>query len=134
MKRWLGGLPLKQALRRNLQSVLAEATLLPLASAIVLIWEPRRPVPFALLGGTYLLVNYGFKRLADLASEYKFEPADGGKATLITFTQTSKDKGGLPVESLQKGALKETYVRQVQMVNKALGLNQAPATTPPAGG
>jgi Polyketide cyclase / dehydrase and lipid transport len=73
-------------------------------------------------------------KLADLASEYKFEPADGGKATLITFTQTSKDKGGLPVESLQKGALKETYVRQVQMVNKALGLNQAPATTPPAGG
>lgn len=73
-------------------------------------------------------------KLADLASEYKFEPADGGKATMITFTQTSKDKGGLPVESLQKGALKETYVRQVQMVNKALGLNQAPATTPPAGG
>jgi hypothetical protein len=73
-------------------------------------------------------------KLADIASEYKFEPADGGKATMITFTQTSKDKGGLPVESLQKGALKETYVRQVQMVNKALGLNQAPATTPPAGG
>ena len=73
-------------------------------------------------------------KLADITSEYKFEPADGGKATIITFTQTSKDKGALPVESLQKGALKETYVRQVQMVNKALGLDQAPATTPPAGG
>ena len=45
----------------------AEATLLPLASAIVLIWDPHRPVPFALLGGTYLLVNFGFNRLAQLA-------------------------------------------------------------------
>jgi len=72
-------------------------------------------------------------KLADIASEYKFEPADGGKATMVTFTQTSKDKGGLPVESLQKGALKETYVRSVQMVNKALGLSQ-PAAAPQAGG
>jgi ribosome-associated toxin RatA of RatAB toxin-antitoxin module len=72
-------------------------------------------------------------KLADIASEYKFEPADGGKATMVTFTQTSKDKGGLPVESLQKGALKETYVRQIQMVNKALGLSQ-PAAAPQAGG
>jgi hypothetical protein len=70
-------------------------------------------------------------KLADLASEYKFEPADGGKATLITFTQTSKDKGGLPVESLQKCALNETYVRQVQI----RGIRaHSPATTPPAGG
>src|SRR5262249_10052346 len=36
-------------------------------------------------------------KLADIASEYKFEPADGGKATMVTFTQSSKDKGGLPV-------------------------------------
>jgi hypothetical protein len=74
-------------------------------------------------------------KLADIASEYKFEPVDGGKATMLTFTETSKDKGGLPVESLQKGALTETYVRQVRMVNKALGLDQGTAaTTPPAGG
>jgi hypothetical protein len=68
-------------------------------------------------------------KLADITSEYKFEPTDGGKATIVTFTQTSKDKGGLPVESLQKGALKETYVRQVQIVNKALGLDK-PAEKP----
>ena len=60
----------------TLQSVVAEATLLPLASAIVLIWEPRRPVPFALLGGTYLLVNYGFKRLAELASDLRRRVAE----------------------------------------------------------
>ena len=68
-------------------------------------------------------------KLADIASEYKFEPTDGGKATIVTFTQTSKDKGGLPVEALQRGALKETYVRSVQIVNKALGLDQ-PAAKP----
>jgi Polyketide cyclase / dehydrase and lipid transport len=68
-------------------------------------------------------------KLADIASEYKFEPTDGGKATIITFTQTSKDKSPMLVDSLQKGALKETYVRQVQIVNKALGLDQ-PAAKP----
>jgi hypothetical protein len=66
-------------------------------------------------------------KLADITSEYKLEPTDDGKATIVTFTQTSKDKGGLPVESLQKGALRETYVRQVQIVNKALGLETSPA-------
>src|SRR5262249_9623659 len=71
-------------------------------------------------------------KLADIESEYKFEPTSDGKGTIVKFNQTSKDKGGLPVESLQKAALKETYVRQVQMANKALGITQA--TTPPAGG
>jgi hypothetical protein len=68
-------------------------------------------------------------KLADLDSEYKFEPTDGGKATIVTFTQTSKDKAPLLVDSLQKGALKETYVRSVQIVNKALGLDK-PAAKP----
>src|SRR5439155_5975209 len=56
----LGGQSLRASIRRNAIGILAEATLLPLATAIVLIWDPRHPVPFALLGGTYLLVNYGF--------------------------------------------------------------------------
>ena len=47
LQEWLGGLPPGQALRRNAQSVVAEAMLLPLASAIVLIWEPHRPIPFS---------------------------------------------------------------------------------------
>jgi len=69
-------------------------------------------------------------KLADLASEYKFEPIDGGKGTLVTFTQTSKDKSPMLVDSLQKGALKETYVRQVEMVNKALGVTSTTAAAP----
>src|SRR5262249_49511278 len=54
----IGGRSFRAALQRNAFGVLAEATLLPLACAIVLIWDPHHPIPFALLGGTYLLVNY----------------------------------------------------------------------------
>ena len=64
-------------------------------------------------------------KLADLNAEYKFAPTPDGKGTIVTFTQTSKDKSPMLVDSLQKGALRETYVRQVQMVNKALGLDDA---------
>jgi ribosome-associated toxin RatA of RatAB toxin-antitoxin module len=65
-------------------------------------------------------------KLADINSEWKFTPLDGGKATLVTFTETSKDKQALPVESLQKGALRETYVTQIKAVNRALGLEPMP--------
>ncbi len=68
-------------------------------------------------------------KLADLVSEYKFEPTDGGKATLLTFVQTSKDKSPMLVDSLQKGALRETYVTQVKIANKALGIAE-PAAKP----
>jgi len=61
-------------------------------------------------------------KLADINSEYKFEPTPDGKGTLLRFNQTSKDKGGIPVESVQKGALRETYVTQIRAVNRALGL------------
>jgi diguanylate cyclase (GGDEF)-like protein len=64
----VAGQPLLMSARRNLAGVVAEATLLPLASVIVLIWEPHRPVPFALLAGTYLLVSFGFKRVAQMAA------------------------------------------------------------------
>jgi len=70
-------------------------------------------------------------KLADISSEYKLTPSPDGKGTILTFTQTSKDKAPLLVDSLQKGALRETYIRQVQIVNKALGLEQP--TSQPAG-
>jgi diguanylate cyclase (GGDEF)-like protein len=104
LQEWLGGLPLAQALRRNAQSVIAEATLLPLASAIVLIWEPHRPVPFALLGGTYLLVNYGFKRLADLASDLRLRVSE-----LETLNRTAHALGtSLEAPALLHALLRET--------------------------
>ena len=64
-------------------------------------------------------------KLADINSEYKFEPTPDGKGTLLRFNQTSKDKGGIPVESVQKGALRETHVTQIRAVNRALGLTPA---------
>ncbi len=70
-------------------------------------------------------------KLADINSEYKLTPSPDGKGTTLTFKQTSKDKSPLLVDSLQKGALRETYIRQVDIVNKALGIDK-PAP-PPAG-
>lgn len=66
-------------------------------------------------------------KLADITSEYKFTSEDGGKSTLLTFTQQSKDKAALPVASLQKGALRETYILQIKVVNRALGLDKPAA-------
>lgn len=70
-------------------------------------------------------------KLADLVAEYKFEATPDGK-TLLRFTETSKDKGGIPVESVQKGALREMFVTQVRIANKAMGLTAA--TTKSDGG
>ena len=69
-------------------------------------------------------------KLADITSDYKLTPINDGKGTLLTFKQTSKDKSPLLVDSLQKGALRETYIRQVDIINKALGLNEQAATQP----
>jgi hypothetical protein len=70
-------------------------------------------------------------KLADIDSEFKFEPTDDGQGTTLVFTQTSKDKAPMLVESLQKGALRETYVTQIKIANKALGL-ETPAAAAPA--
>ena len=73
--------------------------------------------------------SVGFK-LADFNDEFTFTPSADGKATTVTFVQTSKDKAPMLVESLQKGALRETYVTQIKIANKALGLEPAPAAAP----
>jgi hypothetical protein len=66
-------------------------------------------------------------KLADITSEYRFEPSADGKGTVLKFTQKSKDKAPMIVESLQKGALCETFAIQVRVVRRALGLDKAPA-------
>jgi hypothetical protein len=44
----------------------------------------------------------------------------------LRFSQQSKEKLGNPLpESVQKGALKESYVTQVRTVKKALGTSGA---------
>jgi diguanylate cyclase (GGDEF)-like protein len=50
--------------RMALPGVLAEASLLPLAVVVVLIYRPDRPLSFVLLGATYLIINFVFNRLS----------------------------------------------------------------------
>ena len=64
-------------------------------------------------------------KLADITSEYKFAPSEDGKGTVLTYTQQSKDKAPLIVESLQKGALCETFTIQVKVMRRGLGLEKA---------
>ena len=63
-------------------------------------------------------------KLADISSEYKFEPSPDGKGTLVKFTQTMKDHSPLP-DSVQKGAQCETFNLQVKVMRRALGLDKA---------
>jgi hypothetical protein len=62
-------------------------------------------------------------KLADITSEYKFEPSPDGKGTLLKFTQKSKDKSPMILDSLQKGAQCETFAIQARLVRRALGLD-----------
>ena len=104
LQQWLGGAPVAAALKRNAYSVVAEAALLPLASAIVLIFNLRRPVPFALLGGTYLLVNFGFARMAELAARLRRRVDE-----LETLNRTAHALGtSLEAPSLLTAMLRET--------------------------
>jgi len=68
-------------------------------------------------------------KLADINSEFRFAPSEDGKGTTLTFTQTSKDKAPMLVESLQKGALRETYVTQVKIADKVLGIQRSDVAT-----
>jgi hypothetical protein len=60
--------------------------------------------------------------LADIETEYKLEPTPDGTGTVLRVSQTNKTKAPMIVESLQKGAIRETYITQIRIVNKALGL------------
>jgi len=67
---------------------------------------------------TYKTIDF---KLSDMNAEYKFDATADGK-TVLRFTETSLDKGGLPVESVQKGALREMFLQEVRIANKGLGL------------
>ena len=64
-------------------------------------------------------------QLADITSEYKFEPADGGKTTIVRVEQTNKPKTAAIVESLQKGAIRESYINQIRAANKGIAQERA---------
>jgi diguanylate cyclase (GGDEF)-like protein len=100
----LAGASWRASLRRNLTGAIAEAALLPLAGVIVLLWDPHALVPFALLGGTYLLVNWNFHRLALLAAELR-----GRVVELETLARTAHAAGAsLELPQVLSSLLKET--------------------------
>jgi hypothetical protein len=62
-------------------------------------------------------------KLADIVSEFRLKPSKDGAGTLVEFKQTSVSKTSLVTDSLQRGALRDTYVIQIKTVEKALGLD-----------
>jgi uncharacterized protein YndB with AHSA1/START domain len=59
--------------------------------------------------------------LVDIVGEYKLEPADGGKATVITYKATQKDKVNIPAPvSVQKTAIKEAFDNLVAGMKKGI--------------
>jgi hypothetical protein len=62
-------------------------------------------------------------KLSDITADYKFAASPDGKGTLLTFSEKSKDKAPLIVDSLQKGALCEAFTTQVKVMRKAVGLD-----------
>jgi diguanylate cyclase (GGDEF)-like protein len=57
--------------RMALPGIAAEASLLPLAVVVVLIYHPKQPLGLALLGATYLLINFVFNRLSHISESLK---------------------------------------------------------------
>jgi diguanylate cyclase (GGDEF)-like protein len=65
----LAGRPFRSYLRDlALPAIASEATLLPAAVVLVLLYRPDELFPFALLCATYLLVNFVFNRLSSASS------------------------------------------------------------------
>ena len=59
--------------------------------------------------------------LADIVGEYNFASADGGKATIIIYKATQKDKMNIPVPaSVQKTAIKEAFDNLVAGIKKGI--------------
>jgi len=59
--------------------------------------------------------------LADITGEYILVPTDGGKATLITYKATQKDKVNIPAPvSVQKTAIKEAFDNLVAGIDKGI--------------
>jgi hypothetical protein len=73
-------------------------------------------------------------QLADITSEYKMEPADGGKSTVVRLEQQNKPKTSSIVESLQKGAIRESYITQVRAANKGIAEEKAKTAGAPKAG
>jgi hypothetical protein len=57
----------------------------------------------------------------DLTATYVLEPSPDGKKTLIRYTSTAVNKINVPLpESVQRGAVKELFVKQIRAINAGI--------------
>jgi diguanylate cyclase (GGDEF)-like protein len=100
----LAGHPIRQYLRRMaLPGILSEASLLPLAAVVVLIYHPGQPMGFVLLGATYLLLNFVFNRLSHASASLRERVRE-----LETLNRTAHALGS----SLELPAIIEALARE----------------------
>lgn len=101
----LQGAPLFRYLRRVAgPGVLAETSLLPLAVVVVFLYHPDQPLRFALLGATYLLLNYAFNRISHTSRKLRQRVRE-----LETLNATSRSlASSLQIHELVESVSQET--------------------------
>lgn len=104
--RWrLSGESLKHYLvKMAVPGIVVESAVLPLAAILVFLYEPERPLKFALLGTTYLVINYAFNRISNTSEELRQRVSE-----LETLSATSRRL----TASLQIHELVETLAQEV---------------------
>jgi diguanylate cyclase (GGDEF)-like protein len=71
--------------RMAVPGIAAEASLLPLAVVVVLVYRPERPLGFILLAATYLLITFVFNRLSHASERLRQRVAE-----LTTLNRTAR--------------------------------------------
>lgn len=100
----LAGRTLRAYLREMaVPGIVAEASLLPLAVVVVLVYQPDAPLGFTLLGATYLLVNFVVNRLSRASTRLRARVTE-----LETLNATARSLA----ESLDTRGLVESVARE----------------------
>ena len=87
-----------------LPGVIAELTLLPLAAVVVFLYHPEQPLKFALLGTTFLVIQYAYNRLSQSSSELRERVSE-----LEALAATSRKlAGSLQIHELVEALAQET--------------------------
>jgi diguanylate cyclase (GGDEF)-like protein len=87
-----------------LPGIAAEASLLPISIVLVLLYDPRRPLPFVLLSLTYLLIDLVFSRLSRTRKQLEARVHE-----LETLNATARQlSASLELEELVETVARET--------------------------
>jgi diguanylate cyclase (GGDEF)-like protein len=109
--------------RMALPGIVAEASLLPLAVVVVLLYHPQRPLGFVLLGATYLLINFVFNRLSYTSDSLRMRVGE-----LETLNRTAQElASSLQIHELIEAIARETLgaIPEAELI--ALSRREAPS-------